>query len=104
MTENILKVPFGENISFTLLITSDEEELVLPDGYEYYFRVSDSLEGERLIDVTSGSVSFEIENNLPCGSYYFEIGMTNGSNDIVICSPVDEKMKKINELVITRRL
>lgn len=104
MIENRIICSENENISFSLLFTADDEPDSLPEGYRYYFRVKADLDGQRLIDAESQIKSFDIDNYLEPGTYYFEIGMTNDEKEIPICRPVDERGKRINELVILRRL
>lgn len=104
MKTNTLVFSENESISFGILFDEDDESDTLPDGYSYYFRVKSDLDGDRLIDVTSSTNTFDIENTLCPGSYYFEIGMTNGLSSLVICSPVDSSGRRINELIVTRGL
>lgn len=104
MIENRIVCTENENISFSLLFTADNELSSLPEGYRYYFRVKADLDGQRLIDVESQCECFDVDNYLEPGTYYFEIGMTNGEKEIPICRPTDDRGKRINELVILRRL
>lgn len=104
MIENRIICSEKENISFSLLFTADDKPESLPEGYNYYFRVKADLDSQRLIDAESQTESFDIDNPLEPGAYYFEIGMTNGEKEIPICRPTDERGKRINELLILRSL
>ena len=104
MIENRIICSEKENISFAILFTADGEPDSLPEGYHYYFRVKAELDGQRLIDAESQSESFDVNNNLEPGTYLFEVGMSNGENDIVLCPPTDDRGKRLSELVILRRL